>query len=72
MSSTQQGATTTAWAAVAKDREGKEERYLAECEEAPKGDDHRSLEGVGFVPHTYDEEKEGRLWRDSLEMVGML
>jgi hypothetical protein len=42
---------------------------LAECEEASEGEDDRSAEGVGFVPRTYDEEKEGRLWRDSLEMV---
>lgn len=71
MKSVEQGAATTVWAAVAKEWEDKGGRYLAEYEDAPEGEDDHSAEGVGFVPHTYDEEKEGRLWRDSLKMVGL-
>jgi hypothetical protein len=39
---TKQGAATTAWTAVAKDWEGKEGRYLAECEVVPEGVDDLS------------------------------
>jgi hypothetical protein len=71
MKSVEQGAATTVWAAVAKEWESKGGRYLAECEDAPKGEDDHSAEGFGTVPHTYDAEKEARLWRDSLKMVGL-
>lgn len=71
MESVEQGAATTVWAAVAKEWKSKEGRYLAECEEAPEGPDDHSAEGWGYVPHTYDAEREARLWEDSLKMVGL-
>lgn len=71
MKSVEQGAATTVWAAVAREWENKGGRYLAECEEAPEGPDDHSAEGWGYVPHTYNAEKEARLWEDSLKMVGL-
>jgi NAD(P)-dependent dehydrogenase (short-subunit alcohol dehydrogenase family) len=71
MKSVEQGAATTVWAAVAKEWESKGGRYLAECEDAPEGEDDHSAEGWGTVPHTYDAEREARLWNDSLKMVGL-
>jgi NAD(P)-dependent dehydrogenase (short-subunit alcohol dehydrogenase family) len=71
MKNVEQGAATTVWAAVAKEWENKGGRYLAECEDAPEGEDDHSAEGWGTVPHTFDAEKEGRLWNDSLKMVGL-
>jgi hypothetical protein len=56
---------------VAEDWETKGGRYLAQRKDVLDSVDNRSAEGVGFVPHTHDEEREGRLWRDSLEMVGL-
>jgi hypothetical protein len=50
----------------------KEGRYLAECTDVLDSEDDCNSEGVGFVPHTYDEEREGHLWRNSLEMVGLV
>jgi len=46
-------------------------KYLAECEVAPLGEDDHKAESFGHVPHTYDPEREARLWRDSLKMVGL-
>lgn len=71
MKSVEQGAATTVWAAVASEWENKGGRYLAECEEASEGPDDHSAEGWGYVPHTYDAEKEARLWEDSLKMVSL-
>ncbi|KAI4760317.1 NAD(P)-binding protein [Aureobasidium sp. EXF-3400] len=71
MKSVEQGAATTVWAAVGKEWESKGGRYLAECEDAPEGEDDHSAEGWGTVPHTYDAEREARLWNDSLKMVGL-
>ncbi|KAI5923988.1 putative short-chain dehydrogenase [Camillea tinctor] len=68
MQNTAQGAATSVWAATAGvwGEEGRGGRYLVNCSEAGpgEGDD-------GFGANCYDEEGEERLWRVSLEMVGL-
>ncbi|KAJ5093783.1 hypothetical protein N7456_009644 [Penicillium angulare] len=69
--SLEQGAATTLWAAVSKELEGKGGLYLSDCAVAPNGQD----DGIPFLgttsSSTYNSEDEARLWKDSLEMVGL-
>ncbi|KUJ08130.1 short-chain dehydrogenase/reductase-like protein [Mollisia scopiformis] len=69
--SPEQGAATTVVAAVGKEWEDKGGKYLEDCEEAERGEDDNDVFGVGWVRQTYDQENEGRLWKDSLKMVGV-
>ncbi|KAH8601074.1 short-chain dehydrogenase/reductase-like protein [Bisporella sp. PMI_857] len=71
LKSPEQGAATTVVAAVGKEWEGKGGRYLEDCEEARRGEDDGQLFGVGYVSQTYDPENEARLWKDSLNIVGV-
>jgi NAD(P)-dependent dehydrogenase (short-subunit alcohol dehydrogenase family) len=71
LKSPQQGAATTVIAAVGREWEDKGGKYLVNCEEAPKGEDDGDIGGLTYVSHTYDPEKEAKLWKDSLEMVGL-
>lgn len=64
-----QGAATTVYAAISKDWEGKGGRYLENCAESDPVQEPRTQISPGYVPHAYDEEKEGKLWLDSLKMV---
>ena len=74
MKSPEQGAATSVYAALSEEWKHKGGRYLSNCvEEKPfahsgepmfVGDD-------GFETWAYDEAKEGRLWRDSLRLVGL-
>ncbi|KAE8166979.1 hypothetical protein BDV40DRAFT_313660 [Aspergillus tamarii] len=67
----EQGAATTVWAAVGRELEGKGGIFLAGCAEAVQ-DPEGTEDYVGtFVNHTYKPEDETRLWKDSLEMVGL-
>ena len=69
--SLEQGAATTVWAAVGRELEGKGGMFLAGCAEAVQ-DPEGTEDYVGtFVNHTYKPEDETRLWKDSLEMVGL-
>ncbi|PVH69091.1 short-chain dehydrogenase/reductase-like protein [Cadophora sp. DSE1049] len=70
MKSPEQGAATTVWAAIGKEWEKKGGEYLAECGTTTL-DDNREITGVGYAAHAYDPEKEARLWKDSLKMVGL-
>ncbi|KAL2813980.1 hypothetical protein BJX63DRAFT_442650 [Aspergillus granulosus] len=67
----EQGAATILYAAVDKDWEGKGGRYLIDCGEAERGPDNGCITGLTYTSHTYHEEDEGRLWRDSEELVGI-
>lgn len=71
--SAQQGAATTAYAALSRDLEGKGGVYLANCAiMGPfKSDNLMDLYDDGYVPYAYDSALEGRLWKDSLKMVGL-
>jgi NAD(P)-dependent dehydrogenase (short-subunit alcohol dehydrogenase family) len=71
LKSAEQGAATTVIAAIGKDWEGKGGKYLEDCEEAKRGPDDNNVFGVGWVRQTYNPETEGRLWRDSLKVLGM-
>ena len=71
MLSPEQGAATTVWAAIGKEWENKGGKYLAYCAEAKRGADDGNPMGEGYVSHTYNEEDEARLWRDSLRIVGL-
>ncbi|KAF4181225.1 hypothetical protein CNMCM7927_000720 [Aspergillus lentulus] len=71
MKSPEQGAATTVWAAIGQEWEKKGGEYLAECGKTTQGNDNHEIAGVGFARHAYDAEKEARLWKDSLEMVGL-
>lgn len=70
LKSTAQGAATTVYAAISKDWEGKGGRYLENCTESGPTKEPRTPTSQGYVPHAYDEEKEKKLWLDSLKMVG--
>ncbi|KIM97047.1 hypothetical protein OIDMADRAFT_44476 [Oidiodendron maius Zn] len=71
MKSPEQGAATTVLAAVGKEWENKGGKYLEDCDEAKRGEDDNDVFGVGYVRQTYDRKNEGRLWKDSLKIVGM-
>ncbi|KAL3417700.1 WW domain-containing oxidoreductase [Phlyctema vagabunda] len=66
-----QGAATTVWAAIGAQWEKNGGKYLEDVAEAERGADDGSPFNSGFVSHTYDPEREARLWRDSLAMVGL-
>ncbi|KAH8668880.1 hypothetical protein BX600DRAFT_480824 [Xylariales sp. PMI_506] len=71
MKNAEQGAATTVWAAIGKQWEHRGGRYLENCAEAEPA--VREGEGVygGYAKHAYDPEREGRLWEDSLKLVGL-
>jgi NAD(P)-dependent dehydrogenase (short-subunit alcohol dehydrogenase family) len=71
LKSPQQGAATAVVAAVGREWENKGGKYLENCEEAQKGEDDGDISGQGYVPHTFAPEKEAKLWKDSLEMLGL-
>ncbi|KAH7383042.1 hypothetical protein BKA64DRAFT_175347 [Cadophora sp. MPI-SDFR-AT-0126] len=71
LKSAEQGAATTVLAAIGKEWEGRGGRYLEDCGEAKRGEDDGDGLSKGWVKQTYDEVEEGRLWKDSLEIVGM-
>lgn len=71
MKSPEQGAATTVWAAIGAEWENKGGEYLADCGRTTRGNDKHEIGGFGFAGHAYDPEREARLWRDSLEMVGL-
>ncbi|PQE04600.1 WW domain-containing oxidoreductase protein [Rutstroemia sp. NJR-2017a BBW] len=71
MKSPEQGAATTVWAAIGQEWEKKGGEYLADCGKTARGNDKHEITGVGFAGHAYDPEKEARLWKDSLKMVGL-
>lgn len=70
LKSTAQGAATTVYGAISKDWEGKGGRYLENCAESGPVQEPRTLKLPGYAPYAYDEEKEKKLWLDSLKMVG--
>lgn len=66
--SVEQGAATTVWAVVGKSLEHDGGKY-AVAEPGSGGED--KMVTPTYATHAYDEEKEGRLWRDSLKLVGL-
>jgi NAD(P)-dependent dehydrogenase (short-subunit alcohol dehydrogenase family) len=75
MKNTEQGAATSVYAAISHEWEGKGGKYLSDCvvqapfkkiEEGPG-----ALFDDGYATWIYDPEKEGRLWKESLRLIGM-
>ncbi|KAK7424499.1 hypothetical protein QQX98_000464 [Neonectria punicea] len=71
MKDVEQGAATTILATIGKEWEGRGGVYLNDCAEAERGEDDGIVSKGSYVTHTYDAKEEARLWRDSLEMVGL-
>lgn len=69
--SPEQGAATTVWGAVSTELEGKGGLLLDNCAVSARGDYDENPLGGDAVPHTYCPDDEARLWKDSLEMVGL-
>ncbi|KAF6830881.1 WW domain-containing oxidoreductase [Colletotrichum plurivorum] len=72
MKSIEQGAATSVLAAVGKAWASRGGKYIVDCEVAgpyEEGDD--KFTALGYAPWAYDVKKAARLWRDSLEMVGL-
>lgn len=66
----EQGAATSVWAAVAKELEGKGGLYLENVGEAGEADEGVAY-GRGYSPWAFDKSAETRLWRESSRLVGM-
>lgn len=72
MKSVEQGAATTVWAAVGKSWEHEGGKYLVNCAVAEPGSGGEDkMITPTYAAYAYDAEKEGRLWRDSLKLVGL-
>ena len=71
MKSPEQGAATTVWTAVGKVWEGKGRVYLEDCQESSPVKEGYTILSPGYEKYAFDREKEGRLWRESLKMVGL-
>ncbi|KAH8822103.1 hypothetical protein F5884DRAFT_657109 [Xylogone sp. PMI_703] len=69
--SPEQGAATTVWAAIGKEWENRGGRYLEDCCEPSLCEDLSDRMAVGYAAHAYDPEREARLWKDSLKLVGL-
>lgn len=70
LKSPEQGAATTVWAAIGKEWESKGGKYLSNCAEARRGNDVGDMSSADYASHTYSRENEGRLWEDSVKIVG--
>jgi len=67
LKSPEQGAATTVLAAVGRMYENQGRLYLEDCDTAAAtetGDE-------GYMDYAFDKEKEAKLWKDSLKMVGL-
>lgn len=58
---------------LSKEWASKSGKYLSNCEQQGEFEKQGKPEGRddGYKPWAYDEEGEGRLWKDSLKMVGL-
>ncbi|KAK7432969.1 hypothetical protein QQZ08_000440 [Neonectria magnoliae] len=71
MKNAEQGAATTVWAAVSKQWEHTGGKYLEDCANAELSKGETQHVNTGHAKYAYDAEKEGRLWEDSLKLVGL-
>ncbi|KAK4496070.1 hypothetical protein PRZ48_012049 [Zasmidium cellare] len=71
--SPEQGAATTVWAVLSShfDDVSHGGRYLADCGESGPTKPGAHAADTGYDPHVYDEEKEEKLWKLSLETLGI-
>ncbi|KAH7237794.1 uncharacterized protein BKA55DRAFT_543309 [Fusarium redolens] len=72
MKSVEQGAATTAWAAVGEAWKHDGGKYLVDCDVAkPSVGGEDKMITPTYAPYAYDVEKATRLWNDSLKLVGL-
>jgi NAD(P)-dependent dehydrogenase (short-subunit alcohol dehydrogenase family) len=74
MKSPEQGAATTVYAAISEEWKGKGGKYLSNCVvQDPVNPDGGAftIGDDGYATWIYDEEKEKKLWVESLRMLGM-
>lgn len=67
----EQGAATQVWASVAKELEGKGGLYLDDVQVAQEAEDAGQYSLPGWKQWIWDEKMAARLWKDSLNMVGL-
>ncbi|PYH82662.1 NAD(P)-binding protein [Aspergillus uvarum CBS 121591] len=67
--STEQGAATTVWGAVAKELEGQGGKYLDNCQIAGLYDPSTGSRGPGHAPWAFDVEGQKKLWTETLNML---
>lgn len=67
----EQGAATQVWASVAKELEGKGGLYLDDVQVAQEAQDAGQYCLPGWKQWIWDEKMGARLWKDSLNMVGL-
>lgn len=67
----EQGAATTVWAAIGKQWEGMGGKLLNDVAEAEPADESGDRFSKGYAKNAYNPESEGRLWNDSLKLVGL-
>lgn len=73
MKSVPQGAATSVYAALSEEWKNKGGRYLSDCQEMGpvQGDNPMATGDDGHAAWAYDPPAEERLWKESLEMVGL-
>lgn len=69
--SPKQGAATTVWAATSQALNGQGAKYLENCQISKAWTEADGRWGDGYAPWAFDEAKEGKLWKKSLELVGL-
>lgn len=71
MTTAEQGAATSTWAATAKVWEGQGGKYLSDCSVAGPAQDAMSILDPGYAAHAFNEEGENKLWTLSCELTGV-
>lgn len=71
LKSPQQGAATTVWGAVSRCLEGDGGKYLDDVQIGGPWTPDQPSSLPGWAPHSYDQAKEGLLWKLSLDWTGM-
>jgi NAD(P)-dependent dehydrogenase (short-subunit alcohol dehydrogenase family) len=71
--STQQGAATTMYCALSADVADKGGKYFSDCwvQNEFQGATAAASNDDGYAPWIYDEEKERKLWKESLHLLGL-
>ncbi|KAI4087759.1 MAG: hypothetical protein LQ344_006578 [Seirophora lacunosa] len=71
MKSPAQGATTSVFAALSSEWEGKGGRYMEDCVASPPLAPGAGATAAGYAPHAYNVKDAQKLWADSCKMVGV-
>lgn len=69
--SPEQGAATQVWGAVSKSLDGLGGKYLENVQIGREWVPSEGERAIGYAPHAFSPEKEGRLWELSLKLVGL-